>query len=330
VSELAPTGPDPSDAPCTRCATPLERGDLRCAVCALPRAVPIAPPPDGERARVLRCTSCGAAVAFSAEAQAPRCSFCHAVMEVEQPVDPIERAEAMLPFTVQRAAAQDAVRTWLGRRGWFAPRDLASASAIDTIEPLCWAGWLVEAGALVSWAADSDAGSGRSAWAPHTGVQRMRFENILVPASRGLSAHECAFLTPRYDVGVMRPIDEGGVVESFDAQRSAARRQVVVSIEAMAADGLQRSSIPGRRFRKVKVAVQLEHLTTKRLALPVWVLAYRYRGVPYRALVHGQDAAHVTGSSPMSARRLLALIAIIVAVIAAIVTIFGLAAAAHR
>src|SRR5439155_1922324 len=77
---------------CKRCATPLEDGDIRCAVCAL------ATPDHGRAptravARVLRCTECGAAVAYVAEVQAPRCGFCRAVMRVETPTDPIEHTE---------------------------------------------------------------------------------------------------------------------------------------------------------------------------------------------------------------------------------------------
>ena len=77
-----------------RCASPLERGDLRCAVCALPApaAGQVAQP---ERARVLRCRECNAAIAFSPEAQAPRCAFCGAVMAVEQPIDPVVKLGAL-------------------------------------------------------------------------------------------------------------------------------------------------------------------------------------------------------------------------------------------
>ena len=110
---------------CTRCATALEDGDLRCAICGL-----VAPPPDARPAgrpwaQVLRCSECGAAVGFSAQAQAPRCGFCAATMAIEQPIDPIEEAERQLPFTVDRAAAQAALRGWLTTRGWLAPRALA-------------------------------------------------------------------------------------------------------------------------------------------------------------------------------------------------------------
>lgn len=154
---------------CARCATPLEDGDLRCAVCALPVPfddVPVAT----AHAQILRCSECGAAIRFDAKRGTPACVFCGAVMAVEQPVDPVEVAARALPLIVERAEAAAALRGWLGERGFFAPKTLRDEAVIDSMQPLCWAAWIVDAHAQIAWTADSDAGSGRSLWAPHAGV----------------------------------------------------------------------------------------------------------------------------------------------------------------
>jgi hypothetical protein len=314
---------------CTRCETPIESGDLRCAVCALVLAAPAAAADDAVRASVLRCTDCGAAIAFSAEKQAPHCAFCGAVMRVEQPLDPLEKAELRLPFQVDRAEAEAALTAWLGRRGWLHPKDLVTGARLHKMEALHWAGWVVDARALVSWAADSDHDSGRSAWAPHSGQVTMDFDNIVVPASRGLTYAECAKLTRYYDLGTADPIrdddDAGdGILEEFDAQRSAARRTVLDAIESTAAARLQRGTIPGRRFRNVKVGVFLQGLSTRRVALPAWVLVYRYRGSPHRAVVHGQEAGCVIGRAPYSFWKIAALVAGGLALITLIVAVVAL------
>ncbi len=315
---------------CTRCETALEDGDLRCAICAFP--VPAAAQPiDGKpRAQVLRCGECGAAVAFSAEAQAPRCGFCRATMAIEQPVDPIETARLRLPFSVDREAAEASLRGWLARRGWFAPRALSSEAVLESLTPLSWAAWLVNAEALVTWTADSDADANRSPWAPHAGQVSLGFRDIIVPASRGLREAEARRLIPYYElgrvVGVERALGDGEVastIESFDAQRSAARRYVQDAIEAAAKVRVE-PQIPGRRYRNVRVACLLERQTTDRIALPAWVLAYRYRGNPYRAIVHGQHADVVVGKSPIDWSKVGALV-VIVALIAAIVALIVLA-----
>src|SRR5262249_46489934 len=150
---------------------------------------------------------------------------------------------------------------------------------------------------------DSDAGSGRSSWAPHAGQTPLSFENLVVSASRGLSYAETGMLATYTKValaerGFRGP--PGAAVEQFDAQRSAARKIVALAIEATAAAQLQQGAIPGSRFRNVHAAVLLEGLSTRRFLLPAYVLAYRYDNKVYRAIVHGQDARCVFGSAPRS------------------------------
>ena len=305
---------------CTRCATPLEDGDLRCAVCALP--VPASPPAaTRERSQILRCTECGAAIAYDANRRAPACGFCGAVMAIEEPADPVEVAALRLPFTVDREAATGALRTWLGARGFFAPRTLRDEAVIDSLQPLCWAAWLVNARAQVAWTADSDAGSGRSAWAPHAGVTAIDFGNIVVPASRGLRHDECARLAPHYDLGTVAGATGGDVpAESFDVQRSAARRHVHRAIDALARARVE-PAIPGSRVRNVRVSCLLERQTTDRVALPAWVLAYRFRGSPYRAIVHGQRVEIVLGTAPIDWLKILWIALAAAALIAAAVAL---------
>ncbi|HEY3806733.1 MAG TPA: hypothetical protein VGL61_29220 [Kofleriaceae bacterium] len=305
---------------CPRCETPLEAGDLRCAVCALP--VPISDDgPAVARAEILRCTECGAAVAFDASRGSPACVFCGAAMAIEHPADPIEVASKRLPFTVDRVAAATALRGWLGNRGWFAPDALRDEATIDSVHPLCWAAWIVGATAQVAWTADSDAGAGRSAWAPQAGVESIAFDDIVVSASRGISTREHAALVPHYDLATAVPVGDAGVpAESFDVQRSAARRQVHAAIDAIARTQVKRA-IPGRRYRNVRVSCLLQRQTTERVALPAWVMSYRFRGAPYRAIVHGQRPDVVVGSAPTDWRKVMWVALTAALVLAAILVI---------
>ena len=302
---------------CERCATPLEDGDLRCAVCALVvrHTAPVA---EVARASILRCTWCGAATAFDPAHQAPACAFCRSVMEVEQPVDPVEEARAVVPFTVERSLAHTALRTWLDGRGWFAPRTLRDEAVLETVTPICWAAWIANARAQVAWTADSNHGAERSAWAPHAGVTHLSFDRIVVPASRGLDESECEQLAPFYDLAAAVPRDGATAVESFDLQRSSARARVQAAIEDRARTAVE-AEIPGHRYRNVRVACLIENLTTERVALPAWVLAYRFRGRLYRALVHGQRAEIVAGRSPLDWTKIGVIIAVVAAIALAIV-----------
>ena len=134
----------------------------------------------------------------------------------------------------------------------------------------------------------------------------MGSRTIVVPASRGLDHEECRLLIPYYDLRKVVPVDHAesveSTVESFDAQRSAARKIVQEAIEATAKVRVE-EHIPGRRFRNVHVACLLEGQKTDRVAFPAWVLAYRYRGTPYRAIVHGQRARSCSAARRRTGRR---------------------------
>ena len=280
-------------------------------------------------ARILRCRECAAAVSYSAQAQAPHCGFCGAVMQVEQPEDPVESAQWLVPFAIDHQTAAGSVRAWLGSRGWFRPRDLSAAAAIDTMRPLHWSAWIFNADATVTWAADSDHDSGRSAWAPHSGSTAFQWRSILIPASRGLKASETERLAPAYALDRAVPVEqapmlEGGALEAFDVQRSAARQRIADTIERMAVEDLQTSNhIPGRRFRNVHASVLLSGLMTGRYLLPAWVAAYRYRGSVYRTIVHGQDRSVVMGEAPISWSKVALAVAIAVAILGLIFALVG-------
>jgi hypothetical protein len=291
---------------CGRCASPLEHGDLRCAVCALP-APAIATPAGELRAAISRCRECNAAIAYDAARNAPACAFCGATMRVDTVHDPVEVAQLALELTVDRDAAHRALRGWLGERGWFAPRTLADEATLDAMHPLCWAAWRVHATADVAWTADSDAGAGRSKWAPHAGVETIELDGLVISASRGLNHRETTALAPHYDFARAGEITDV-VVEAFDIQRSAARREVQAAIEAVAQTRIE-PAIPGKRYRNVHVSCVLERQVTERVALPAWVMTYRYRGKPYRAIVHGQRADVVIGRAPIEWRKVAWLVA---------------------
>lgn len=313
---------------CQRCESPLAASDLRCAICGLPAVAPEGPSAEEAVAQVLRCNGCGAAVAYHAEAQAPRCDFCGEVMELETPEDPVEQAEAFVRFRVTPEQARAALDAWLGSRGFFRPSDLRAQARIHELKPLWWAGWMFDADVLMSWAADSDAGARRSSWAPHAGQARVAMRRVVVPASAGLRADECTALIPRYDVAstTAQP-DEAfreATVEQFVLQRSSARKVLHQALRSVAA-GHAAKQIPGSSHRNLRVEVLPTRLDTRHLAFPAHVLAYRYRDRVYRAIVHGQDPSCVVGAAPLSVARIVAVVAAALGLVALVVLVVALA-----
>lgn len=305
--------------PCSRCQSPLEAGDLRCAICGQP-----APPQSKRRVtetevQILRCAGCGAALAYDPRHQAPSCSFCGDVVRVESVADPMEQTEFYLPFTVSEDQARAALRTWLGNRGWFCPSDLASSARLTELKPLWWVAWTFDAEALVSWTVDSNAGAGRSTWAPHSGQNELHLDDILVSASRGLTEHEAGAISPGMNLATKAEHPAGAVdnatLEQFDVQRSQAREYLVGAIERIAMQEVQQRFAPGTKFRNVNVSLVLRRLITHRLSLPAYVLAYRYKQELYRVVICGQDASLVVGKAPKSLLKMIA-VGLVVAVLA--------------
>lgn len=318
---------------CERCHSVLEQGDLRCAICSL--ATPAHDQGDAAQApearvHVLRCQGCGAAVNYDAQHRAPACAFCGSVMEDEELADPPEQCEAHLPFRVTRAQAADALGDWLGSRGFFRPSDLARGARLEKLQPLAWVGWVFGARCYATWTADSNVGAWRSAWAPHSGEAELEFHALLVSASRGLKDEEVDAIAASYDLAVRHPEPERELaglavsLETFDVQRSAARRRITAAVEATAANEVAAHHVPGTRTRNVHVSALLSSLDTERLSFPAWVLAYRYDQKLYRVVISGQDATAITGEAPLAWGRVLLVIALAVFVVVAIAAAIAL------
>jgi hypothetical protein len=149
---------------------------------------------------------------------------------------------------------------------------------------------------------------------------------LCIPASRGLTRDECAYLAPSYDLSHQMPIGdelpEDGVVEAFEAQRSAARAAIHTALDVQAAARV-RSNVPGTRIRNLHVASMLESQLTDRLALPAWIVTYRYRDRRYRAIVHGQRPDVVVGKTPLDPWQVLGAIFLAIAAIALVLWQLG-------
>jgi hypothetical protein len=318
------TGP----APCARCSSPLERDDLRCPICSQAAPAPERGDRDDATVEVLRCEGCGAAVTYSEKARAAKCAFCGSVVRLETSSDPMEQTEQFLPFTVTRDQATGAYREWLRGLGFFRPSDLASAARLESLKALWWVGWVFEADALVSWAADSDHGRRSAPWAPHAGQLEMPFRDILVAATRGLSEAETSQLASSYRLETARGRPEGGgaepFVERFDLRRSAARRRVSEAMGRLAERRVKEGHIPGSRFRKFAAAILLRRLVTVRYAFPAWVIAYRYRGRPFRTVISGQDPSRVLGGAPYSAWKVVGTIVALLLAVGLVVWVLSL------
>lgn len=298
---------------CLRCHSVLEAGDLRCPVCALPP--PVVEGAQVVTSKVLRCKECHAALRYSEAFAKTVCGFCGAALELELSTDPMEHAEAWVPFSVSKAEAVASLKRWLSKRGFFAPGDLAEASRVDTMHPVAWAAWVVTGSANVTYGTDVQGYGRKATFGPATGAFS-RALNLIVPATQGLSLEEVVDLG-EYDVATAQrdalPDVPG---EDFGVTRAHARSRILEGVrnDAVAEIGRRHRG----RLRKTNVEVMLTGLFTRRLLLPVWVLAYRYGNEKFRVVIHGQRERTVVGKSPISPWRVMGAIAASLGLVAAL------------
>lgn len=304
---------------CPRCQGRIEDTDLRCPICGHATVRP------AERAEVvtktLRCTSCAAAMAYDTAHRAPACVYCDAVLTLEERTDPLETVERWLPFTLAPEDARAALRRWMESLGPFRPGDLRDASHVHELTPVWWVAWRFDAKALVSWTADTNADTGKADWAPCGGQQELRFDSVLVPATKGLTWTETSVLASTYDLQRTAPPSEGppgAQQELFAVRRSAARQRVDAALRFQARQRVH-DQLPGTKRRHLDLAVVVHELDTRRYGLPAYVLAYRYRGELHRAVISGQDGACVLAEAPWSPWRIAAAVVAGVGVLTALV-----------
>lgn len=297
---------------CERCESAIAADDLRCPICNLTCPTPRDEDSTHTSVEILRCSGCGAAMTYEVSKLAAACAFCGSVLEVEHPADPLEEARLLLPFTVARDKAEASFREWLGSLGWFRPGDLRTGARLETIQALRWVGWVFDARATVSWAADTDLGARRADWAPHAGTAEFEYDDVIVPATRGLTHDEVARLVASYDLDSAVETASGvdpATIERFDVPRSTARTRLIEAVEKLARRRLAARHLPGSRFRNVRTATVLRALEARRFAFPAWVLAYRYKDRLYRTVLSGQDENCLRGEAPYSVGRIAAVIA---------------------
>ena len=318
---------------CSVCEAFLDEEDLFCANCGTeaPIAAPQLPGPTQVVTHNFLCQGCGASMSYDASAQTLRCPFCGSEKMEEQRDAKMLRPKAVVPFVISQKDALDRLRQWLGSSFW-SPGDLAQSAEVTTLRQVYVPFWVFAARVWTYWAADSGPApvGARGDWYPVAGENHAKYRDQLVGASSVLTPAETHAICPFDLASAVAPeeIDLNNVVyEQFRVQRKYAR--------PLARAGLahqERSACAqyvSGRCRNMKVNIRIEGLTGEPVLLPVWIMAYQYRGRLFRFLVNGQTG-QCTGSAPTSYGKIAAVVGIAVAVIVGIVLCTGILAAMNR
>lgn len=303
---------------CQVCGGFLDEEDLFCSNCG--RSVPDADRSaesslkSAEPSHYFTCDGCGASMSYDASVGALRCPFCGSEKLKTKPPAKTLQPDTVLPFTVEKQQAEELLRIWLGQ-GFWRPARVVTESVITKMVPVYAPYWDFSAKTYTHWTADvaKEGFVGRGDWQPVTGSHQGTYRGLLVGASGVLTQQETAELCP-FDVSASVPVKKvdfrGVTVEQFSVSRKYARPLARQGIEDQ-----ERNSCAGtylrRRFRNLRVSVRIADMSSQPILLPVWVIAYRYHGRPYRSLINGQTG-QITGGVPFSTAKLVMIVGLVI------------------
>lgn len=288
----------------------------------------------GAERKSVTCTKCGATTTFDPGVASSRCAFCGTPAVVEAPpASDHVRPAGLLPFQVDRNTAVARFRSWVSGL-WFRPNDLKTKASVTglqgvyvpywTFDALSHNRWTAEAGYEYTVEVEAFVNGRREVrpetrirWEPATGFLERSFDDVPVPASKGLPPGLARGVEP-FPTGGLVPYDprylSGFLAEEYavdlpDAVGTAKERMTQEIYAACARE------VPGDTQRNLRVTTAWSGLTTKNALLPVWICAYEYGGRPFRFLVNGVTGK-VDGNAPFSAAKVaLAVLAVLTLVL---------------
>ncbi|MBM3465797.1 MAG: zinc ribbon domain-containing protein, partial [Armatimonadetes bacterium] len=237
------------------------------------------------------CKSCGASVTLPPNQAAGRCPFCDNDVVVQRPSDPnLIRPESLIPFKVDKNAAANEFRDWLGKL-WFRPNNLKRMAWLSDIKGVYSPYWTFDAQAQSRWTAESgyyyyttetytdSEGKEQSRqvqhtrWEPSSGWHQDFHNDVLICASSlveelvgGLEPFNTTTALvpyrPEYLSGWMAEEYKVGPADGWKRGEGRIMRREYDACHAQ---------VPGDTQRNLNVSTRLDKITWKHVLLPVWI-----------------------------------------------------------
>ncbi len=254
--------------------------------------------------QVIQCDACGGSVVFDAGREAARCLFCGSVaVHADEGGEPVLVPDAMLPFEVTRAVADERFRRW-ARSSWWHAAPLRSLSI--ELHELLLPVWRFDAALETHWAGLVSAAT-RCGARPKAGVEHAEL-STRVPASMGLGEAELLAL---------EPFREGSATR-FDRSLPHEVPALTERAAAEVARGLlteehRQRIVRGQRLKSCRCSVLVRVREARLSMVPIFIGSFRYRERPWRFVINGQTGK-VTGRAPLDRFKIGAVIGLVIAV----------------
>ncbi|MFP5246116.1 MAG: hypothetical protein ACLGH0_05435, partial [Thermoanaerobaculia bacterium] len=268
----------------------------------------------GAERKVIACKRCGAHTTLDPHVAASACAFCGTTAVVESPANAnVVRPEGLLPFRITRDSALQSFRRWL-QGLWLRPNDLKSASRVASMQGAYIPFWTFDAATDSYWTAEAGyyyyvnvqrgnqtVRERRVRWEDASGTVQLFFDDVPVPASRGIDDSICRSIEP-FPTADLTPY-EPSYLSGFLAEENAVDLPEALELAKERMSGEIRAEcsrrVPGDTQRNLQVRTRFDAVAYKNALLPIWIAAYDYHGRPYRFLVNGVTGK-CSGTAPWS------------------------------
>jgi hypothetical protein len=344
--------------PCESCGADLrwEPGvtALKCEYCGFVKSVEASPdrvrekavdaalraPRDlgwGAERKVIACKRCGAHTTLEPHVAATACAFCGTSAVVEAPPNAnVARPEGLLPFRVSRDSALQSFRKWLHSL-WLRPNDLKKASRVSSMQGAYIPFWTFDAATHSWWTAEAgyyyyvEVRQGnqtvrerRVRWENASGQLELFFDDVPVPASRGIDESLCGAIEP-FPTADLTPYDPSYLSGFLAEENAIDLPEALESAKVRMASDIRSAcsrEVPGDTQRNLEVETQYSAVAYKNALLPIWVAAYDYHGKPYRFLVNGVTGK-CNGTAPWSWIKVTLTVIAVMIIVLTVILVFG-------
>jgi predicted RNA-binding Zn-ribbon protein involved in translation (DUF1610 family) len=278
---------------------------------------------DLEEISTVKCSGCGAQIAFPPHVSADVCPYCtNSLIDNERISKKTLKPAYLLPFAAKAKETNDLFKKWISDL-WFAPNSLKSLAQKDhAVTGIYVPYWTFDAGTLTHYEGErgdyyyepatyTTTRDGRTVtetvmvqkirWTPAQGAVQLQFDDILVSGSNSLPREYVQLLEPwdlqnlisydeRFLSGFLSETYQIGPTDGFESARARMEPDIVAAIQADIGGDVQQIGSSETRF---------SHVTLKHILLPVWISSYRYNDKLYRFMVNARTG-EVHGERPWS------------------------------
>ena len=264
----------------------------------------------------LHCDSCGASIGLPENSLTVTCPFCasNKVNVRAAPNDHL-RPHVLVPFKVKPEDTRSRAAEWLGK-GWFHPKELASAAVIDRFSGIYLPFWTFDATISAGWKAevgyerteryyDSSSKTWHTRividWRWENGQVGLSINDLLIGGSSHISQlilerlypfnlNELVTYTPDFLAGWQAHTYDIPLTTAWEEGKARMRERAK---EACYGD------IHSSHVRNFSMMADFSDEAWRFILLPVYVAAYKFEDRVFQVMVNGQTGA-VAGQKPVA------------------------------